>query len=86
MRFRDRKHQQQVQSLERTDPMAQALIAEFCELLNIPYQQQQGFFAAGFYQAVVSERDALEPQASAPPAEKLESPKIEGSAPPPGMF
>src|SRR3954447_359388 len=53
MRFRDRKHQQQVQAAERTDPTAQALIKEFCELINFPYQQQQGLFAVGFYNSVM---------------------------------
>jgi hypothetical protein len=49
MRFRDRKHQLEVQAAERTDPTAQALVREFCELINFPYQQQQGLFAVGFY-------------------------------------
>jgi hypothetical protein len=49
MRFRDRKHQVAVQSAERTDPAAQQLIQEFCQLINFPYQQQQGLFAVGFY-------------------------------------
>jgi hypothetical protein len=53
MRFRDRKHQVAVQSAERNDPNAQQLIAEFCELVNFPYQQQQGFFAVGFYTSVL---------------------------------
>jgi hypothetical protein len=53
MRFRDRKHQQQVQQAERNDPTAQALIKEFCELINFPYQQQQGYFAVGFYTSVL---------------------------------
>src|SRR5436305_1507817 len=53
MRFRDRKHQLAVQSAERSDPGAQQLIAEFCELINFPYQQQQGLFAVGFYQSVL---------------------------------
>ncbi len=53
MRFRDRKHQLAVQAAERTDPGAQALIAEFCELINFPYQQQQGLFAVGFYQSAL---------------------------------
>ncbi len=53
MRFRDRKHQVAVQTAEKTDPGAQALIAEFCELINFPYQQQQGLFAVGFYQSVL---------------------------------
>ena len=95
MRFRDRKHQQQVQNLERTDPAAQTIIAEFCALLSVPYQQQQGFFAAGFYQAVVSERDSGEQptQQSKPEgtgasggAGEGESPKIEGTVPQPGML
>src|SRR5947208_3740459 len=53
MRFRDRKHQLAVQSAERSDPTAQALIAEFCELINFPYQQQQGLFAVGYYGSVL---------------------------------
>ncbi|MGH7177946.1 MAG: hypothetical protein ACREJC_11240 [Tepidisphaeraceae bacterium] len=52
MRFRDRKHQLTVQAAERNDPVAQALIKEFCELINFPYQQQQGLFAVGFYQGI----------------------------------
>ena len=53
MRFRDRKHQQQVQAAERSDPGAQQLIKEFCELINFPYQQQQGLFAVGFYSSIL---------------------------------
>jgi hypothetical protein len=53
MRFRDRRHQLAVQAAERNDPSAQALIAEFCELINFPYQQQQGLFAVGFYSSVL---------------------------------
>jgi hypothetical protein len=53
MRFRDRKHQLAVQNAERTDPTAQELIAEFCELVNYPYQQQNGMFAVGFYSSVL---------------------------------
>lgn len=49
MRFQDRQHQAEVQAAERTDPVAQSLIQEFCELINFPYQQQQGLFAVGFY-------------------------------------
>jgi hypothetical protein len=54
MRFRDRKHQQQVQAAERSDPMAQQLIKEFCDLINFPYQQQQGLFVVGFYNSVLA--------------------------------
>jgi len=53
MRFRDRKHQLSVQAGERDDPQAQQLIKEFCELINFPYQQQQGLFAVGFYNSVL---------------------------------
>jgi hypothetical protein len=49
MRFRDRKHQLAVQNAERTDPSAQAVLKEFCDLINLPYQQEQGLFAVGFY-------------------------------------
>jgi hypothetical protein len=53
MRFRDRRHQLAVQNAEKADPAAQQLIAEFCELINFGYQQQQGLFAVGFYQSVL---------------------------------
>ena len=53
MRFRDRQHQLAVQNAEKADSAAQQLIAEFCELINFPYQQQQGLFAVGFYQSVL---------------------------------
>lgn len=65
MRFRDRKHQEHVHDAERTDPAAQAVIAEFCELLNIPEQQQQGYFAAGYYQSVLIERETQEEKPAA---------------------
>lgn len=52
MRFRDRRHQQQVQAAEESDPDAQQLIREFCELVNLPYQQQHGLFAIGYYASV----------------------------------
>src|SRR4051794_41163282 len=79
MRFRDRKHQQQVQAAERSDPMAQALIKEFCELINFPYQQQQGLFAVGFYTGVISLNSPLR---QAPPtgAQETTDPEHEAAA------
>src|SRR5947208_3016879 len=53
IRFRDRKHQQSVQTAEKNDPAAQALIAEFCQLVNFQYQQQQGYFSVGFYNSLL---------------------------------
>jgi hypothetical protein len=53
LRFVDRKHQLAVQAAERSDPIAQAVISEFCDLINFPYQQQQGLFAVGFYTSVL---------------------------------
>jgi hypothetical protein len=53
LRFTDRKQQLAVQVAERSDPTAQAVIAEFCDLINFPYQQQQGLFAVGFYTSVL---------------------------------
>ncbi len=53
MKFRDRKHCQAVQLTERKDPAAQALVREFCELINFAYQEQQGLFAHGYYNAVI---------------------------------
>jgi hypothetical protein len=49
LRFRDRQHHQAIQNAERNDPQVQQLVAEFCHLINLPYQQQQGLFAVGFY-------------------------------------
>jgi hypothetical protein len=72
MRFRDRKHQQQVQAAEKSDPSAQALIREFCELINFPYQQQQGLFAVGFYSsalAIAPTRVPVMPAGFSPPPE-----------------
>ncbi|MEM8873381.1 MAG: hypothetical protein AAGD32_03890 [Planctomycetota bacterium] len=47
--FRSREHQREVQSAEQSDPAAQQLVQNFCELVNYEYQQQQGLFASGFY-------------------------------------
>ena len=58
MRFRDRRHQAQVAAAEKADKVAQQLIADFCRLVNLPYQQQQGLFAGGFYAGVLPEREA----------------------------
>jgi hypothetical protein len=53
MQFRDRNHQQQVQTAEANDPEAQAIISEFVEVLDIPYQQEQGYFATGYYESIL---------------------------------
>lgn len=66
MRFRDRKHQQTVQSAERTDPAAQQFIREFCDLINFPYQQQQGLFAIGFYTSALPVSPTRVPSAGQP--------------------
>jgi hypothetical protein len=60
LRFRDREHQLAVQAAENSDRDAQLLIAEFCELINFPYQQEHGFFAVGFYTNILLV-DASEP-------------------------
>jgi hypothetical protein len=68
MRFRDRKQQLAVQNAERADTAAQALLKEFCELINLPYQQQQGLFAVGFYTSFMRMPE-FRPQASGAAAE-----------------
>jgi len=76
MRFRDRRHQLSVQSAERADPGAQAVIAEFCNLINFPYQQQQGLFAVGFYQSalpVTMRREATRAEVAASDAAAAEN-------------
>jgi hypothetical protein len=86
MRFRDRKHQLSVQNAERTDPAAQQLIAEFCELVNYPYQQQQGQFAIGFYSSILPlapARGGPEESAEAePPSLDAQEPPAEDGAEP----
>ncbi len=86
MRFRDRKQQQKVQSAERSDPAAQALIKEFCEMINFPYQQQQGLFVVGFYSSVLAVAPSRVPELSGgldaeEPAEQ--SSKANGESHPP---
>jgi hypothetical protein len=65
IRFRDKKQHQAVQQLERSDVAAQKLIAEFCELINFPYQQQQGLFAVGFYNSLLPMPPARRSEVSA---------------------
>jgi hypothetical protein len=54
MRFRDREHQQQIRTLEQSDPTAQELVREFMELINFPYQHQQGLATTAFYIGLAS--------------------------------
>ena len=63
MKFRDRKHCLAVQSAEREDPAAQALVRAFCEMVNLPYQAEQGLFAHGYYQSVT---DPIRPRSDTP--------------------
>ena len=75
MRFHDRRHQHEVSVREKEDAVAQQLIADFCQLVNLPYQQQQGLFAAGYYTSLVADKPASTPtptpaaQSTAPPAD-----------------
>lgn len=74
MRFRDRRHQMAVQAAERSDPGAQALIEEFCNLINFPYQQEQGLFAVGFYASALPVVSLLpEPDDQAEPEDVSDS-------------
>jgi hypothetical protein len=87
MHFRDRKHQLAIQAAERADPTAQSLLREFCELINLPYQQQQGLFAVGFYTSFLRMPQRTDaPGASGQAAPELPSqnepaPHVEGSSP-----
>jgi hypothetical protein len=54
MRFRDRRHHQQIQAAEKSDPAAQELIRDFIALINLPQQQEQSLFDLGFYSGVIS--------------------------------
>lgn len=83
MRFRDNKHRQTVHIAERQSPDAQALVREFCELINMPYQEQQGLFATGYYQAVTTairpreaNRDVNVGPADAPASAAVDGPPV----------
>jgi len=74
MRFRDHRHQVAVQEAEHQDPAAQSLIKEFCALINMPYQLQQGLFATSFYSSVAGPSyDEMPPETDPAPAEAEET-------------
>lgn len=84
MRFNDRKHQADVQAAERADQTAQALIQEFCDLINFPYQTQQGLFAVGFYVSFLKMTPAnrtLPPQDAAPDDQPADDANAEPGVP-----
>ncbi len=82
MRFRDRKHQLAVQAAERNDPTSQALLQEFCDLINFQYQQQQGLFAVGYYTSFL--RMPSKPPVAAPePTPAGEAQETESPGAPP---
>ena len=70
MRFRDRKHQLAVQEGERNDKQAQELIAEFCALINFPFQQEQGTFVVGYYSSALqmAPKDYVGPEPAEEPS------------------
>ena len=49
LRFDDRKCFMAHQQAEKSDPGARRLLLEFCEMINLPYQMEQGLFAVGYY-------------------------------------
>lgn len=51
MRFRDREHQLAIRAAEQSDEGAQALVREFCELINFSYQHAQGLATTAYYRA-----------------------------------
>jgi hypothetical protein len=55
MKFRDREHQRSIREAEQSDAAAQELVREFIELINFPYQHQQGLATTAFYVGVVSQ-------------------------------
>ncbi|MCS7033684.1 MAG: hypothetical protein NZ561_06770 [Phycisphaerae bacterium] len=56
LRFRDRQHWLAVQQEEKNDPQAKQLIAEFCELINLPYQMQAGMFSSVYFTGVITQQ------------------------------
>lgn len=66
MRFRDRAQWMAVQQAEKEDPQAKQLIAEFCELVNLPYQMQAGLFSAVYFTGVITHHTPQKAVAPAP--------------------
>ncbi|MFT3788012.1 MAG: hypothetical protein QM770_17880 [Tepidisphaeraceae bacterium] len=58
MKFRDREHQRSIREAEQSDAVAQELVREFIELINFPYQHQQGLATTAFYIGVVTAGDS----------------------------
>jgi hypothetical protein len=75
LRFDDRKCYLKHQAAEKSDPEAQKAIAEFCELINLPYQLEQGLFAVGYYMSF-----AKMPDKSGAPHEAAESAMTEDTS------
>jgi hypothetical protein len=71
MRFKDRRHLAQVQQAERNDAVCQALLIEFCQLVDYSGQLQGGSFVPGYYAGVSVPESTQTPPgvAEAPPAE-----------------
>jgi hypothetical protein len=53
MTFRDEAHQKAVRDAEQSDPSAQDLVREFCELVDYGYQQQQGIATTAYYRSIL---------------------------------
>lgn len=77
LKFRDKAQFAAVQAAEKSDPGAQQLIAEFCQLVNLPYQQQSGMFAEGFYACLA----AAAPTSRAPVAGSVTADTSHAAAP-----
>jgi hypothetical protein len=82
LRFRDRQHQTAIQAAEREDPAAQQVIREFCDLVNLPYQQDKGLFALGYYIGVIT----TDPQRIWSRTEEAADPRIDAHAEGPDEF
>lgn len=67
LKFRDRQAFAAVQAAEKTDPQAQQLIKEFCDLINLPYQQQANLFMDGYYSSLIATAATRAPGAGDPP-------------------
>lgn len=49
MRFKDKQQHESLQTAERTDKVAQSLIKELSELVDLPGQTARGQFAVSYY-------------------------------------
>jgi len=77
MKFRDRDHQKLIRDAEQSDPVAQEMVREFCELINFPYQHAQGLATTAFYLGVITSVNADKLSGNVKPDRRIIPPGVD---------